>query len=87
MKYRHHKHPEDTYEIIGQARVQAREPLVDMEVVTVYIGKEGDLWVRRKTEFEDGRFSRVEPYEPSISNGGTDLTQAQLNKEYSVCGS
>jgi hypothetical protein len=48
------------YEVIGSAKVQARKPLTDMEVVTIYRGSDGSLWVRRKSEFEDGRFTPIE---------------------------
>lgn len=59
MRYRHHKHPDRTYTIVGDGKVQAREPLTDMESVVIYRGEDGDLWVRRTTEFHDGRFTPV----------------------------
>ncbi len=60
MKYRHKKRG-TTYTVVGMAEVQADEPLTDYEVVTVYrCIKTGRLWVRRKAEFEDGRFERLE---------------------------
>jgi len=52
-----HKKRGSTYTVVGLAEVQADEPLTDYEVVTVYRCREtGRLWVRRKSEFEDGRF-------------------------------
>lgn len=70
MKYRHQKHPDHLYDVIAQGRVQAREPLTDMEEVTIYRGDDGKYWVRRKTEFEDGRFTPVAPA-PSRPYSGT----------------
>jgi hypothetical protein len=58
VKYRHHKRGGE-YEVIGMAQVQAEEPLTDYEVVTVYRGVDGQLWIRRKSEFEDGRFIQL----------------------------
>ena len=47
------------YKIIGEAQVQAPEgaPLTDYEVVVVYQGGDGNLWVRRHSEFKE----RFEP--------------------------
>lgn len=50
------------YRHIGNARVQTDVPLGDMERVEVYQGTgEDDLWVRRESEFHDGRFEKIEP--------------------------
>ena len=51
-----HKKRGSTYELLGTARIQSDEPLADMAAVEVYIGREGDLWARRQSEFHDGRF-------------------------------
>lgn len=52
-----HKKRGTTYIVVGQAQVQADEPLTDYEIVTVYRCEQtGDLWVRRISEFMDGRF-------------------------------
>ncbi len=61
MRYRHHNRGGE-YKVIGHAQVQAPDdaPLTDYEVVTVYRSKMGDLWVRRKSEFEDGRFIELD---------------------------
>lgn len=48
------------YSKIGDAQVQASDaPLTDYEVVVVYRGVDGQLWVRRKSEFYDGRFEEL----------------------------
>lgn len=51
--------------IVGEAEVQAAEPLTDYEVVVVYRGLDGKLWVRRRSEFFDGRFEKITP----VTNG------------------
>lgn len=57
-----HKKRGTTYTIVGNAQVQAEEPLTDYEVVKVYRCEQtGELWVRRLAEFNDGRFERVPP--------------------------
>lgn len=45
------------YRKIGDAQVQCEDGLTDYELATVYVGSDGGLWVRRKSEFEDGRFA------------------------------
>lgn len=59
-QYTHHKHPETVYRVLThEGMVQAREPLKDCEEVTIYTS-DGEKWfVRRKTEFADGRFTKV----------------------------
>ncbi|WP_210324604.1 DUF1653 domain-containing protein [Chelatococcus reniformis] len=45
------------YDVVGLAQVQTTDELTDYEVVVVYRSKhDGELWVRRKSEFYDGRF-------------------------------
>lgn len=63
-----HKHKKrgSTYVVVGQAQVQCEDGLTDYEVVTVYRGRDGQLWVRRKSEFEDGRFEEL-PASPLLS--------------------
>lgn len=54
--YQHRKG--GTYDSLGAARIQSDEPLKDMDEVVVYRAHaDGSLWARRKSEFEDGRFS------------------------------
>lgn len=58
-KWRHKKRG-TTYTAVGTAEVQADEPLTDYEVVIVYRSTtDGRLWVRRQSEFHDGRFELV----------------------------
>jgi len=54
-----HKKRGSTYVVVGQAQVQCEDGLTDYEVATVYRGHDGQLWVRRKSEFEDGRFEAL----------------------------
>lgn len=56
--YRHKKRGH-LYQVVGRAQVQAEAPLTDYEVVVVYRGPDGQLWVRRNSEFHDGRFEPV----------------------------
>lgn len=56
--YRHKKRG-NIHQVIGSAQVQAEEPLTDYEVVVVYKDDEGQMWVRRYSEFHDGRFEKV----------------------------
>lgn len=44
------------YQKLGDAQVQCEDGLTDYELATVYVGSDGEIWVRRKSEFEDGRF-------------------------------
>lgn len=63
VRYRHKKRG-TTYTLVGHAQVQCPKdhPLTEYEVVTVYradvspLDDESGLWVRRKAEFNDGRF-------------------------------
>jgi hypothetical protein len=59
-RYRHKKRG-TSYTIVGTAQVQAPDdaPLTDFEVVVVYRGDDGNLWVRRRSEFFDGRFEQL----------------------------
>lgn len=54
-----HKKRGSAYEFLGTARIQSDEPLSDMAAVEVYIGRNGDLWARRQSEFHDGRFTVI----------------------------
>lgn len=59
-RYTHYKHPAVVYRVLThEGMVQAREPLKDCEEVTIYTNDEGEWFVRRKTEFADGRFTKV----------------------------
>lgn len=58
----YHKKRRSTYLRIGEGSVQNSSgvPLVEGDEVTVYQDDRGRLWVRRATEFDDGRFGEVE---------------------------
>lgn len=47
------------YDVIGEATLQTSTPLEDMRLMVVYRADDGKLWVRPKSEFEDGRFVDV----------------------------
>jgi hypothetical protein len=57
-----HKKRGSCYTLVGKAQVQAPEdgPLTDYEIVQVYVGDDGEMWVRRLSEFFDGRFEPIE---------------------------
>ena len=60
LRWRHNVRGTE-YKIIGEAQVQASESsLTDYEVVVVYQGDDGQLWVRRFSEFMD-RFAPLKP--------------------------
>jgi len=54
-----HKKRGTEYRIIGTAHIQCSDGLTDYEVVTIYVGQDNQMWVRRATEFEDGRFEAL----------------------------
>jgi hypothetical protein len=61
-----HKKRGSTYKVVGEAQVQAETPLTDYECVTVYrCLQSGELWVRRNSEFHDGRFELVTAADPA----------------------
>lgn len=41
---------------VGQVQNSSGQPLEEGDMVAVYQDRQGRLWVRRDTEFEDGRF-------------------------------
>jgi hypothetical protein len=68
-----HKKRGTTYEIVGGAMVQTDKPLNDMDSVVVYQCREtGELWVRRREEFFDGRFIIAEDAE-ALGRVGDDF--------------
>jgi hypothetical protein len=57
-----HKKRGSTYAEIGEGRIQTSEPLTDHAEVVIYRSEDdGELWVRTKSEFHDGRFEPVAP--------------------------
>ena len=56
-----HRHTKrgTTYVIVGQALLQASEPVSENTILTVYRGENGDLWCRPIREFDDGRFEAL----------------------------
>lgn len=63
-----HRKRKSKYLLIGVGNVQNSSgiPLVEGEDVAVYQDRQGRLWVRRESEFEDGRFGSIaaEGYDP-----------------------
>lgn len=55
-----HKKRGTVYTQVGTAALQTSgdKPLQDGEEMVVYRAPDGELWVRSKSEFMDGRFER-----------------------------
>jgi hypothetical protein len=57
MRFKHKKRG-TVYDMIGSAIAQCDRPIVDSDLLVVYKDPfSGQLWVRPKTEFHDGRFA------------------------------
>ena len=54
-----HKRRGTTYEVVGDASVQASMPIHEGDHIVVYRGQDGALWARPYKEFHDGRFEPV----------------------------
>lgn len=54
-----HKKRGSTYEMVGEAEVQASSYIREGGKVVVYRDEKGKLWVRPTREFYDGRFERI----------------------------
>lgn len=84
--HRHIKTARD-YEYIGGARIQSEVPLNDMDEVAVYLGRDGDLWARRQSEFNTSRFESLpeaplppeDPYIAELEAENSRLKDAVLN--------
>jgi len=69
-----HRKRKSKYLLIGGGSVQVSSgvPLEEGDEVAVYQDRQGRLWVRRYTEFEDGRFGEIAvegyPYEEEESS-------------------
>lgn len=50
-----HKKTQGYYLVLGEAKLES-----NLQPVTVYLGVDGQLWVRDKDEFDDGRFSPLD---------------------------
>jgi hypothetical protein len=77
-----HKKRGSVYRVIdGSAQVQAPEDsgLTDYEVVVVYQSKAGETWVRRHSEFLDGRFEKLS--EPPSKEWQTRMAAAEDGHE------
>lgn len=59
-RYRHLKRG-STYTVLGDGTAQvAGEPIVDGDIVRIYVDKDGEFHVRKSSEFLDGRFEEIE---------------------------
>lgn len=69
-----HRKRKSKYLLIGGGSVQVSSgvPLEEGDEVAIYQDRQGRLWVRRYTEFEDGRFGEIAvegyPYEEEESS-------------------
>jgi len=64
-EYRHIKRGTE-YMILCESRLQSSDKDDYAEMVT-YIGKEGDIWTRKKSEFFDGRFEKIHDDENGLN--------------------
>ena len=58
--YYRHKKTGGTYKVLGKAKLQTSEPIVDMTEMIVYEAENGTIWCRLEHEFFDGRFEEAE---------------------------
>ena len=57
-RFRHLKRG-TSYIEIGCGEVQSDRPIHEGDVLVVYIGEDGKIWLRPEGEFDDGRFQPV----------------------------
>ena len=59
-RYRHLKRG-STYTVLGDGEAQVSgEPIVDGDIVRIYVAEDGKFNVRKSSEFLDGRFEEIE---------------------------
>lgn len=59
-RWRHLKRG-STYVEIGRGEVQSSKPIAEGETLVAYRAHDGRLWFRPASEFDDGRFVRIDP--------------------------
>ena len=62
-QYRHVKR-ETEYQVVDHAELQMASPPRDGQLMVIYKGIGGDVWVRSFDEFHDGRFAALQPEPP-----------------------
>jgi hypothetical protein len=55
-----HRQRGTSYTVVGKAVLQTGTALTDDQQVIVYVGADGQLWVRSVEEFCDGRFEKID---------------------------
>ena len=80
LMWTHHKRG-TLYALVGVAKVQAARPIVEGDMLTIYMGQDGFLHARLADEFDDGRFSFVPgPRQPNAGVVPRDFTNYRAEK-------
>lgn len=81
LTYRHNKRG-TTYTFIGEAELQAGQPVLEPTLMTVYrCIKTGKLWVRPAWEFNDGRFELLKTFaQPAPPSDVVEVVAAAIDK-------
>jgi hypothetical protein len=58
-RFRHVKR-QTTYVEIGRGEVQSDSTITEGDILVIYVGTDGKLWLRPANEFDDGRFDLID---------------------------